>query len=86
MNEKQQEFLDGLKKLPIAELTGYRTAGIFARRLVNISGIALALLVCYFPTGLNIAAGAIGLLYLAKTNTNINMSLTEINKLLQTRS
>ena len=86
MNEKQQEFLDKIKKLSIDELDGYRKAGITASRLINIAGISVALVVCFFPTGLSIVVGLVALLYLAKTESNINVSLVEINKLIQTRS
>lgn len=86
MNDKQQEFIDNLTKLSLDELEGWHSAATLVNRLVNISGVSLALLVCYFPNVMAIVAGALGIFFLAKASGNITITLSEITRLITARS
>lgn len=86
MNEKQTTFLEKMKALPAEDLLKYKSAAIQAKRILDVLGIACILTMLVFPIAL-VLVPCIPLAYiLAKTSSNINLSLIEITNLLQQRT
>jgi predicted PurR-regulated permease PerM len=84
MTEKQTAFLEKIKTLSSEDLLKYKTAAIQVKRVIGAIGILCVFTMLVFPVLLILGAPLV--YFLAKTSSNIHISLLEITGLLRQRT